>query len=55
MKKTVAFLMVLTLILSLGASAFADTLFPDGQEFLPSRSLRAVSRQVTRFPASPGC
>ena len=54
MKKTVAFLMVLTLILSLGASAFADTLFPDGQGVPPVQIPQGGQPAGDPFSGIPG-
>ena len=54
MKKTVAFLMVLTLILSLGASAFADTLFPDGQGVPPVQIPQGGKPAGDPFSGIPG-
>ncbi len=54
MKKTVAFLMVLTLILSLGASAFADTLFPDGQRVPPVQIPQGGQPAGDPFSGIPG-
>ena len=54
MKKTVAFLMVLTLILSLGASAFADTLFPDGQGVPPVQIPQGGQPAGDPFSSIPG-
>ena len=54
MKKTVAFLMILALALSLGASAFAGTLFPDGQGVPPVQIPQGGQPAGDPFSGIPG-